>query len=105
MKIVIGLGNPGEKYTNTRHNVGFMAVDFILHGNEFILEKPGNEFMSEVHSLEQNGQKLIFLKPHTYMNDSGQAAKAVCDFYKIDIARDFLVIHDDVDLPLGTIRT
>ena len=105
MKIIIGLGNPGEKYKNTRHNAGFMAVDFILRGNEFILEKPGKEFSSETHVLEKNGEKLVFLKPHTYMNDSGQAAKAVRDFYKLDAAKDLLVIHDDVDLPLGSIRT
>src|SRR6185436_10410416 len=105
MKIIVGLGNPGEKYENTRHNVGFMAVDYVLHyGDVFMAEKPSHEFKSEMHTWGDSERKLMFLKPQTYMNDSGQALKLVLNFYKINIADDLLVIHDDVDLPLGTIR-
>ena len=105
MKIIVGLGNPGEKYEKTRHNVGFMAVDFVLHyGDVFMTEKPSHEFKCEMHTWGEDGKKLIFLKPQTYMNDSGQALKLILNFYKINIAEDLLVIHDDVDFPLGTIR-
>ncbi len=105
MKIIVGLGNPGDKYANTRHNAGFMAVDFILHyGDVFMTEKPGQEFKSEAHTWGEAEKKLIFLKPQTFMNDSGLAVKLILNFYKVDVAKDLLVIHDDVDLPLGAIR-
>ena len=105
MKLIVGLGNPGDKYEKNRHNVGFMAVDFILHyGDVFMAEKPSHEFKSEVHSWGSGQRRLIFLKPQTYMNDSGQALKLILNFYKLNIAQDLLVIHDDVDFPLGQIK-
>ena len=105
MKIIVGLGNPGEKYEKTRHNVGFMAVDFILRdGDDFMRAKPSHDFKSEVHTLGGGEGKIIFLKPLTYMNDSGQALKMIVNFYKINPATDLLVVHDEVDLPFGTIR-
>jgi PTH1 family peptidyl-tRNA hydrolase len=105
MKIIVGLGNPGNKYENTRHNVGFMAVDFILHyGDVFMTEKPSHEFKSEMHTWGEGEKKLIFLKPQTFMNDSGLALKLILNFYKVDIANDLLVIHDEVDLPLGVVK-
>ena len=105
MKLIVGLGNPGERYKNTRHNAGFLALDFILNeGDGFMEARPGNEFKSETFTLEKSGQKIIFLKPQTYMNDSGQALKVICNFFKLDFAKELLVIHDDVDLPFGTIR-
>ena len=106
MKLIVGLGNPGEKYKNTRHNAGFLALDFILNdGDGFMAAKPSHEFKSEMFTWIGNGDKVIFLKPQTYMNDSGQALKIICNFYKMDLAKDLLVIHDDVDLPLGEIRS
>lgn len=105
MKLIVGLGNPGEKYKNTRHNAGFLAVDFILNdGDGFMEAKPSHEFKSEMYSLDKDGQKIIFLKPQTYMNDSGQALKVICNFYKLDISQDLLVLHDETDLPFGTLR-
>ncbi len=105
MKLIVGLGNPGEKYEKTRHNVGFMAVDYILNdGDDFMREKPSHDFKSEVHTIEMNGKKIIFLKPQTYMNDSGQALRVICNFYKLDLKKDLLIIHDEVDLPFGEIR-
>jgi len=105
MKLIVGLGNPGEQYKNTRHNAGFLAIDFILNdGDGFMLAKPTHEFKSEVHTIDVDGQKVMFLKPQTYMNDSGQALKVICNFYKMDISKDLLVLHDDSDLPFGTIR-
>jgi PTH1 family peptidyl-tRNA hydrolase len=105
MKIIVGLGNPGEKYKTTRHNVGFMAIDFILRDNKYITAKPSHEFKSEMFSWGEGETKAIFLKPQTYMNDSGQALKTICNFYKIDLAKDLFVIHDEVDLPFGMMRT
>ncbi len=105
MKIIVGLGNPGEKYKNTRHNVGFLALDFILREDVFMDAKPSHEFKSEMYSWGNGADKVIFLKPQTYMNDSGQALKVICNFYKLDFARELLVIHDEVDLPFVTIRS
>lgn len=106
MKLIVGLGNPGEKYKNTRHNAGFLAVDFILgEDDEFMQAKPSHEFKSEMFSWGSGDKKIVFLKPQTYMNDSGQALKTICNFYKMDLAKDLLVIHDDTDLPFGEIRS
>ena len=104
MKLIVGLGNPGEKYKNTRHNAGFLAVDYILNNDGFMDAKPSHEFKSEMFSWGSGEAKLIFLKPQTYMNDSGQALKVICNFYKLNLSTDLLVIHDDTDLPFGEIR-
>jgi PTH1 family peptidyl-tRNA hydrolase len=105
MKIIVGLGNPGNKYESTRHNVGFMAVDFMMkEPDQFVMAKPSHEFKSEMYTWFNGDQKVVFLKPQTYMNDSGQALKVICNFYKLDLAQDLLIIHDEVDLPFGTIR-
>ena len=88
MKLIVGLGNPGEKYKNTRHNAGFLALDFILNdGDGFMEAKPSHEFKSEMFTCRQGARKAIFLKPQTYMNDSGQALKIICNFYKIDLLK------------------
>jgi PTH1 family peptidyl-tRNA hydrolase len=106
MKLIVGLGNPGEKYNHTRHNAGFLAVDFILNdGDKFMMAKPTHEFKSEIYTLAQGSDRVIVMKPQTFMNDSGQALKVICNFYKMDLSKDLLVIHDEVDLPFGTIRT
>ena len=105
MKIIVGLGNPGEKYKNTRHNAGFLAIDYLLNdGDGFMEASKSHEFKSEVYTWQEGEKKVIFLKPLTYMNDSGQALKVICNFYKISLADDLLVVHDEVDLPFGTIR-
>lgn len=105
MKLIVGLGNPGEQYKYTRHNVGFMALDFILNdGDGFMTAKPSHEFKSEMFTWTDGDKKTVFLKPQTFMNDSGQALKVICNFYKLDFAHDLLVIHDEADLPFGTIR-
>ncbi len=115
MKLIVGLGNPGEKYKNTRHNAGFMALDYLLSFDGFMDAKPGHEFKSDIFSWSNkipsgvegqnsSGEKILFVKPQTYMNDSGQALKVICNFYKLDLSKDLLVIHDDTDLPLGEIR-
>lgn len=106
MKLVVGLGNPGEKYKNTRHNAGFLALDFLLNDNDgFMTAKESHEFKSDLFTwLGPDGEKVLFLKPQTYMNDSGQALKVICNFYKMDFKNDLLVVHDEIDLPFGSIR-
>lgn len=94
MKLVVGLGNPGKEYEHTRHNVGFRVLDSLRM--PFRIEKKfGGVF------VKQNG--AIYLKPQTFMNESGRAVRAVMDFYHIPSA-DVIVVYDDKDLPFGTIR-
>jgi PTH1 family peptidyl-tRNA hydrolase len=100
MKAVIGLGNPGPQYTLSRHNVGFLAVDRLT-------EALGLVFKAKYQGLTAEGQiageKVLFLKPQTFMNLSGRSVKGLAAFYKL-AAEDILVLHDDIDLPLGKIR-
>ncbi len=103
MKIIVGLGNPGQQYKNNRHNAGFMAVDFYLENKPAIACQ--SKFEAEICELHENGQKIFFVKPQTFMNESGKAIKELVDFYKINVATDLLVIHDDVDLQFGELRT
>jgi len=99
MKLVVGLGNPGEEYKNTRHNIGFEIVDNITEA----AWKLNKKFNAEISEEKIGREKIIFLKPQTFMNNSGRAVAAAACFYKIKPA-DILVIHDDIDLPLGKIR-
>ncbi len=97
MIIIIGLGNPGEQYKNTRHNVGFMAVDEFAKKNnfpEFVIQKKSNALISEKDDI-------ILVKPQTFMNESG---KSVREILKNKNAENIIVIHDDIDLPLGKIK-
>lgn len=102
MKLIIGLGNPGKNYENTRHNSGFMAIDaFASKFNaEFKLEP---KFKGMLASVVINGHKALLLKPQTYMNLSGESIRPVMQFYKID-ASDILVISDDLDSHTGRVR-
>lgn len=102
MKLIIGLGNFEDKYLFTRHNVGFMAVDFFarLNNQTFKVEK---KLKSAIVKFNFNGEDLILIKPLTYMNLSGEALSAVMNFYKID-KKDLLVIYDDISLELSRVR-
>lgn len=103
MKLVIGLGNPGEKYTNTRHNVGFAMLDMLAteFGGTF---QEKTKFKALVAEVTLSGEKVLLVKPTTFYNLSGEAMRAVIDFYKI-APRDILVIHDELALPVATVRT
>ena len=98
MKLVVGLGNPGKEYKNTRHNVGFMVLDNFL--GKVMWKK---KFESELYVIEYESQQVLFAKPLTYMNLSGLAVKKIIDYYKIDL-KDVIVIQDDLDLSLGTFK-
>jgi len=104
MKIIFAQGNPGSLYTTTRHNVGFLFVDSLAKqwGLEFT-KKP--KFHADIAETTIKGEKVLLVKPTTFYNETGQSARLLIDFYKLDPAADFLVIHDDLALPFGTIRT
>lgn len=104
MKIVIGLGNPGEKYTTTRHNAGFLCMDFLQKEFEFEPFAPDKKMSADISSGTIGSEKVLLVKPTTFMNDSGIAAQALLAFYKCSPA-DIVVIHDEIDLPLGTYKT
>ena len=98
MYLIVGLGNIGEKYQSTRHNVGFLVIDYITKNlNTSNINNPN--FQS---TLLKSGYNL-FSKPTTYMNNSGLAVNAIKDYYKIDL-ENIIIIHDDLDLPFGTVK-
>lgn len=101
MKIVVGLGNPGEKYAKVRHNLGFMVVDKLVSSIKYpVLWEEEKKFKSQIARISQD---LLVIKPQTYMNNSGMAVALVTKYYKIP-AVDLIVIHDELDLPLGKIK-
>ncbi len=102
--LIVGLGNPGKEYTGTRHNIGFEAVDEIvsyLNIGPWSLKK---DLKCQIASGITGGAKVIAIKPTTFMNNSGEAVQAVCHFYKLS-AEDVIVIHDELDIDFGKIRT
>jgi PTH1 family peptidyl-tRNA hydrolase len=101
MKLIVGLGNPGSQYERTRHNVGFMALDLFAQKHGAANFRVAHEsFLADVLL---SGEKLLLLKPQTYMNLSGRAVASAMGFYKLGAA-DLLVVVDDIALPVGTIR-
>ena len=102
MKVVIGLGNPGKKYEKTRHNIGFIAVDNLRKKMNISDER--EKFQALVSEKNIDGEKVIFLKPQTFMNLSGNSVIEIINFYKLDPKKDIIVIYDDMDLSFGDIR-
>lgn len=99
MKLIVGLGNPGEKYKGNRHNVGFMFADYLSNGGVF---KKDKYLLSEICEIDKY---LVFIKPQTYMNKSGDAIAACIKRYSItDISNALIVIHDDLDIPFGKFK-
>jgi PTH1 family peptidyl-tRNA hydrolase len=101
MKLVVGLGNPGKKYEGTRHNLGFAVVDAVASG-------PGvgsfkDAFESDIAEWREDGEKVLLMKPATFMNLSGRAVREAVDFYRLEV-HDLLVVCDDMSLPLGKLR-
>ena len=99
MKLIVGLGNPGREYVNTRHNIGFMYLDYIF-GDKFVTN---NKFKAMEYITTINGEKVIVIKPLTYMNLSGEAVIKYVNYYKIQ-EEDILVIQDDLDMDVGRIK-
>ena len=101
MLLIVGLGNPGEKYARHRHNVGFLAVDAIAEAHRFGPER--KKFQGLIREGDLGGGKALTLKPQTYMNDSGQSVGAAMRFFKLTPA-DVVVFHDELDLAPGKVR-
>lgn len=110
MKLIVGLGNPGSEYKKTRHNVGFLILDkireYLIEANfnfsEFLFDKSS---ISEISEGMVDSEKVLLIKPQTYMNMSGKAVMKFIEFYKLDPKKDLIVIYDDIDITFGDIRT
>lgn len=100
-KLLVGLGNPGEKYEKTRHNIGFMALETFLKENNFTWKKTEKD--QRYSLLNLFGSRFIALEPLTFMNESGRSVKYIKERFKIE-SKDILVIHDDLDMPNGRIK-
>ena len=101
IKLFVGLGNPGEQYVETRHNVGFWWIDFIGQNHKLSL-KNSKKYFGEFSKHNEDGE-VFFLKPSTFMNDSGKYVQALAKFYKIE-PEEILVIHDELDIQPGTAK-
>ena len=101
IKLFVGLGNPGEQYVETRHNVGFWWIDFIGQNHKLSL-KNSKKYFGEFSKHNEDGE-VFFLKPSTFMNDSGKSVQALANFYKIE-PEEILVIHDELDIQPGTAK-
>ena len=101
MRLIVGLGNPGSKYINNRHNVGFQCVDRLARSHDLTFDKRQSKGWLALGEIE--GRSTILLKPQTFMNESGTSVAPVCRFYRVPMER-LLVIYDELDLPLGSVR-
>lgn len=101
MILLVGLGNPGKEYEQTRHNVGFMAVDSFIR--RYCFNEFKSKFKGQITEGNIENNKVLILKPSTYMNLSGESVSAVCRFYKIPL-ENVIVFQDDMDLPVGKIK-
>ncbi|AMC94595.1 peptidyl-tRNA hydrolase [Erysipelothrix larvae] len=101
MKVIVGLGNPGKKYENTRHNAGFLVIDGV--SEETSISVNSLKFNALIGQGFYKGQKIILVKPQTFMNLSGDAVIQILNYYDVDL-EDLLVVSDDLDLPVGTLK-
>ena len=101
MWLIAGLGNPGRRYEQTRHNAGFLVVDRFLA--RFGAGLAGTRFDAHVGEVQRKGERVLLLKPQTYMNESGRSLAAAQRFYKVPLGR-LIVVHDEVDLSFGQLR-
>src|SRR5574344_1800360 len=102
MFIIVGLGNPSEKYANTRHNIGFDVIDQIADIYHISMNEKKHKAIIGKGVIE--GTKVILAKPQTYMNLSGESIRELIDYYKVDEKEELIVIHDDISLDVGQIR-
>jgi PTH1 family peptidyl-tRNA hydrolase len=97
--LIVGLGNPGSQYESTRHNIGWMALDRLSFSSTLVWK---DKFKGYYSYKDFNGERFYFLKPQTYMNLSGESIQALCKFFKVPL-ESVLVVHDELDLPYGTL--
>lgn len=98
MKLIVGLGNPGKKYENTRHNTGFLTMDKLAERLNVKINRKA--FVSSIGKAND----VIIMKPETFMNNSGLAVRKAINYYHLDPSKDLIVVYDDLDLPVGKIR-
>jgi PTH1 family peptidyl-tRNA hydrolase len=103
MILIVGLGNPGKKYSHTRHNIGFQILGDFREKNNFSAFRISKKFQAEISENKIANKKIVLAKPQTFMNESGKAVKALVNFYKT-APENLWIIHDDIDIPLGKIR-
>lgn len=103
IKLVVGLGNIGDEYKNTRHNIGFDILDCYAKENDFPAFKENKKFFGSISERFVSGRKVILLKPNTMMNLSGKSVRAIKDFYNI-FSEDIVIVHDELDLNFGDVR-
>lgn len=104
MKIIFALGNPGSQYDGTRHNIGFKILDSYAEENKLKWSNK-SKFSALVAEVKTAKETVLLAKPSTFYNETGVSARQLIDFYNLDAKNDILVIHDDLALPLGTVRT
>jgi PTH1 family peptidyl-tRNA hydrolase len=104
MKIILAQGNPESRYNRTRHNIGFAIIDAFASSHDLSWSDK-TKFHACIAETTIDSQKVILVKPTTFYNETGQSARALVDFYNLDPATDVLVIHDELALPIGTVRT
>lgn len=103
MKLIFAQGNPGTQYARTRHNVGFIILD-ALASKEGGTWKTDTKMKADIATVHLKDEKVLLVKPLSFYNETGQVARALIDFYKLDPAEDLLAIHDELALPFGTVR-
>ena len=101
MIVIAGLGNPGERYSNSKHNIGFMTVDILAERHGIKISKLKHKALSGEGFIA--GKKVMIVKPQTYMNESGQSLRDIVSYYDVEIS-DLFVVYDDFDLPVGSLR-
>lgn len=101
LTVIIGLGNPGNKYENTRHNVGFCAIDILSEKYGIKVDRLKHRALTGDGSIK--GERVLLVKPQTFMNLSGESVRDIVEWYKLPV-ESIIVIYDDVDLPVGTVR-
>ncbi len=101
MYVIVGLGNPGKKYAETRHNVGFGVIDYLAYRNNIEVKKIKHKALIGEGIIE--GQRVMLVKPQTFMNLSGQSVMEICNYYKVDLSK-LIVIYDDIDIDFAKIR-
>lgn len=101
MYVIVGLGNPGKKYENTKHNIGFITVDYLAEKNEIKLNKIKHKALVGEGFI--SGKKVLLVKPQTFMNLSGNSVREILEYYKIEM-EELIVIYDDIDIDMGRIR-
>lgn len=104
MKLVVGLGNPGDTYERTRHNAGFRAVDALANAWNAPAFQSEKEWNAEITKVSFERESYVLAKPQTHMNLSGEAVGKIVQFYKLNPTEDLVLLYDDLDLPLGSVR-